>query len=200
MCIYMHLIGGYGLSYSLVPSHSDEDLSRTQRRYTSGDLGACKAFTPEARRVHKQQKSSPPLPLSLEQQVTSQKTSPPLARDGEAEEKEMERTHSRQPDQFEERDDTSTPRLEEDQVPTPKISENNRTEEEEMEGEEKKERFDFQPNESTSTLIEETVSSTNKIPMPSAILTHHRHTSACRCPFDKHCSQVLNLRVTHASE
>ena len=87
----------------------------------------------------------------------------------------------------------STPRLEEDKVPTPEISESNRTE---KEGEEEKERFDFQPNDSTSTLIEETVTKI-RLPMLSAILTHHRHTSACRCPFDKHYCPV---RVTHALE
>ena len=66
--------------------------------------GARKAFTPEARQVHKQRKTSPSLPLSLEQQVTSQKTSLPLARDQEAGEENMDRAHSRQLGQFEERD------------------------------------------------------------------------------------------------
>ena len=104
LCILMCMcIGGCGLSYSHVPSHSDEDLSHIidsiyghiQYRYTSGDLGARKAFTPEAQQVHKQRKTSPPLPLSLEQQVTSQKTSLLLARDGEAGKENMDRAHSR---------------------------------------------------------------------------------------------------------
>ena len=31
-----------------------------------------------------------------------------------------------------------------------------------------------------------------RLPMLSTILTHHRHTSSCQCPFDKHCCPVLN--------
>ena len=50
--------------------------------------------------------------------------------------------------------------------PVPSSSESNRTK---KKGEE---RFDFQPNKSTSTLIEETVSSTNKT--PNAV--SHAHT------------------------
>ena len=75
----------------------------------------------------------------------------------------------------------STPRLEEDKIPTPVISESNRTE---KEGEEEKERFDFQPNESTSTLIEETVTSTNKTPNavshPHTLQAHKRMSVSFR--------------------
>ena len=52
------------------------------------------------------------------------------------------------------------------------IWKSNRIEKEEKEEEEKKERFDFHPNESTATLIEETATSTNKI--PNAV--SHAHT------------------------